>query len=94
MLQVYSTICVIIILLHFYVNLIDRRLSPKLHIDLIVRCLLCRDEGHPVGVTVRCHRSPVAVGKFAKFSPRVKTEEFTRRPVLLLKLASPLTLQH
>ena len=70
------------------------RLSPKLDVDLIIRCRLYRYEGQPVRVTVRCHSCPVAVRKFAKFSPVVKTEESTGRPFLLLKLASPLTLQH
>lgn len=69
------------------------RFSPKLHVDLIIRCLLYWYEGHPVIVDVRCDSCPVAVRELAKFPPGVITEECTGRPVLLLKLASRLTLQ-
>ena len=69
------------------------RFSPEHHVDLIIRCLLYWYEGHPVIVDVRCDSCPVAVRELAKFPPGVITEECTGRPVLLLKLASRLTLQ-
>ena len=57
-------------------------------------CICVGYEGHPVGVTVGCDRRPVAEREFAEFSPVVITKGSTGGPVLLVKLAPSLALQH